>query len=320
MKSIVDLLHHMSPERRTLALRLIAMAGLGLGLAVLADSFGSMNNLVTVLRQASLMFLLASGLSLVIIAGGLDLSIGANVSLSACLAGTVIAATGSSIAGVAVGAGCGTLIGIVNGWLIVGLRIPSFIATYGTMWILHGVTYWYMDGQTIHGMPSEFRMLGSGFFGGIPLPVYLMSLFLLAGTAFSQRTIWGQQIYAIGANPVAAKLSGIPVNHRMLLVYTMSGFMAGLASLVFLARLNSAEADLGEALTLQAIAAVLIGGTSLFGGRGTLAGTLLGSLILAIVLNGMNLLGISANWQPFITGVIVIVSVLFDSLGRRRRA
>jgi ribose transport system permease protein len=143
-------------------------------------------------------------------------------------------------------------------------------------------------------------------------------IFLAIGTFFAQRTTWGQQIYAIGANPVAARLSGIPVNRRLLMVYAVSGAMAGLASIVFLARLNSAQADIGESLTLPAIAAVLIGGTSLFGGAGTVFGTFVGALILTLVLNGMNLLQVNASWQPFVTGIILILTVWLDMKSRQR--
>ena len=164
--------------------------------------------------------------------------------------------------------------------------------------------------------PPAFRALGSGYWLSVPIPVYLMFGFLALGIVFARYTTWGQEIYAIGANPVAARLSGVPVNRRLVLVYTVSGAMAGLASLIFLARLNSAEGDIGEPLTLPAIAAVLIGGTSLFGGVGTVTGTLVGALILTLVLNGMNLLAIDANWQPLVTGAIVILAVALDVLTR----
>src|SRR5258707_14092380 len=157
----------------------------------------------------------------------------------------------------------------------------------------------------------------SGYLFGLPTPVYLLLVFLAIGTIFAQRTIWGQEIYAIGANPVAARLSGIPLTRRLLLVYAVSGTMAGLASLIFLARLNSAEADIGETLVLPAIAAVLIGGTSLFGGVGSVFGTLVGALILTLVLNGMNLLAINASWQPLVTGVIVVLAVYLDNLTQK---
>lgn len=308
----------LSADARSFVYRLAALGVLCALLAVASDAFLTTGNLINVLRQASLLFLLASGLTLVILTGGLDLSVGANVAMSACLAASVIKSTGSPLLGVGVGLGCGTLIGLANGLLVARLRIPPFIATYGMLWVLHGLTYWFMAGETIHGFPPEFRAIGSGYLWGVPIPVFLMLAFLFVGIAVAQKTTFGQEIYAIGANPVAARLSGVPVSRRLILVYVISGAMAGLASLVFLARLNSAEGDIGEALTLPAIAAVLIGGTSLFGGVGRVSGTLIGAIILTLVLNGMNLLTISANWQPLVTGVIVVLAVFFDTLSRRR--
>lgn len=308
----------LSADSRAFVGRLLALAVLCALLSVSSDAFLTLGNLLNVLRQASLLFLLASGLTLVILTGGLDLSVGANVAMSACLAASVMKATGSTMLGVGAGLGSGVLIGLANGMLVAALRIPPFIATYGMLWVLHGLTYWFMAGETIHGFAPAFRAIGSGYLWGVPVPVFLMLAFLTAGTVISQKTTYGQEIYAIGANPVAARLSGVPVTRRLLLVYVVSGAMAGLASLVFLARLNSAEGDIGETLTLPAIAAVLIGGTSLFGGVGRVSGTLVGAILLTLVLNGMNLLTVSANWQPLVTGVIVVLAVFLDTLSRRR--
>jgi len=302
---------------RSVVFRLLALGLLCLALSLASDAFLTSANIVNVLRQAALLFLLASGVTLVILTAGLDLSVGANVAMSACLAATLMKSTGSIALAVFAGLSCGLLIGIANGLLITLIRIPPFIATYGMLWILHGITYWFMKGETIHGFPAAFRAVGSGHWLGIPIPVFLMMAFLLVGVVFAQRTRWGQEIYAVGANPEAARLSGVPVKRRLVLVYAVSGAMAGLASLIFLARLNSAEGDIGEALTLPAIAAVLIGGTSLFGGVGSVFGTLIGALILTLVLNGMNLLAINANWQPVVTGVIVVAAVFLDNLTRQ---
>jgi ribose transport system permease protein len=302
---------------RVTLLRLIALALIVITLSLTSEAFLTSNNVLNVLRQTALLFLLASGLTIVILTAGLDLSVGANIGLSACLAATIIKSTGSISLALLAGMGSGFLIGLINGGLIAFLRIPPFIATYGMLWILHGVTYWFMGGETIHGFPADFRAIGSGYLWGIPIPVFLMLAFLLVGMIFLQRTRWGQDIYSVGANREAARLSGIPVNSRLVLAYVMSGLMAGLASLIFLARLNSAEGDIGEAMTLPAIAAVLIGGTSLFGGVGTITGTLIGALILTLVLNGMNLLSINASWQPLVTGVIVIAAVYFDNLSNK---
>ena len=298
--------------------RIAGVVVLGLALALSTDAFLTANNLLNVLRQASLTFLIGSGVTLVILAAGLDLSIGANVGLSACIAAAGMKATGSIALGVAAGLTCGTAIGIMNGLMVTMLRLPPFIATYGMLWVLHGITYWYMAGQTIYGFPPGFRSIGSGYLLGIPVPVYLMAACLVVGSVFVRYTTYGHEIYAIGANAEAARLSGVPVRARLNLVYTLSGAMAGLAALVYLARLNSAEADIGEPLMLPAIAAVLIGGTSLFGGVGGLAGTMVGAILLTLVLNGMNLLSIHSNWQPLVTGVIVLLAASLDLVTRRR--
>jgi len=307
-------------ELSALFYRLFVVLLICLVLSSLSEAFLTTNNLLNVLRQASLLFLMASGLTLVILTAGIDLSVGANVGMSACLAGTVLISTGSTTLGFLTGLCSGALIGLANGLLVTFLRLPSFIATYGMLWILHGITYYFMAGATINGFSKSFRMIGSGYWLGIPVPIYIMIFFLIIGSLFTKYSIFGQQVYAIGANPVSARISGVPVTKRLLLVYVISGITAGLASLVFLARLNSAEGDIGEALTLPAIAAVLIGGTSLFGGVGTLFGTLIGALILTLVLNGMNILSIDGNLQALVTGVIIIASVLLDLIFRRKNA
>jgi ribose transport system permease protein len=303
---------------RRLVYRLAAVALIGAALSVTTASFLTVTNVLNVLRQASLTFLIASGLTLTILTAGLDLSVGANVGLSACLAGTVMQSTGSVALGAATGLAFGAGVGVLNGLMVTMLRLPPFIATYGMLWTLNGVTYWFMGGDTIHGFPAGFRTLGSGYWLGVPVPIYLMAAFLLAGAVFTRYTTHGHEVFAIGANREAARLSGVPIRSRINLVYVLSGAMAGLAAVVYLARLNSAEADIGEPLTLPAIAAVLIGGTSLFGGVGSLLGTLIGALTLTLVVNGMNLLAIDASWQPLVTGVIVILAVWIDVVTRQR--
>src|SRR3974390_3292566 len=200
----------MSGDVMQMLYRVLALLLLGAVLTALSDVFLTANNILNVLRQTALLFLMASGLTLVILTAGLDLSIGANVALSGCLAASVIKITGSPLLGIATGIGCGFIIGLANGVLVTALRIPSFIATYGLMWVLTGIPYYYIAGGTIHGFPPGFRQLGRGHLFGIPVPGYFLVLFLMIGVLFAQRTIWGQQIYAIGANPIAARLSGVP--------------------------------------------------------------------------------------------------------------
>jgi len=303
---------------KNVAYRLIAVLVIALVLTFRTDVFLTSANVLNVFRQASLTFLIASGLTLTILTAGLDLSVGANVGLSACLAATVMKATNSVALGAVAGLAFGSFVGVLNGLMITLLELPPFIATYGMLWTLNGVTYWFMGGETIHGFTPGFRALGSGYWLGVPIPIYVMAAFLLVGGIFTRYTTFGQEVYAIGANREAARLSGVPVRARLNLVYILSGAMAGLAAIVYLARLNSAEADIGEPLTLPAIAAVLIGGTSLFGGVGSLTGTLVGALTLTLVVNGMNLLAVDASWQPLVTGVIVILAVWIDVVVRQR--
>jgi ribose transport system permease protein len=313
----VPVISRLPPETTHLAMRLAAVFILGLVLATLTSAFLSAINLLNVLRQAALLFFMSSGLTLVVLTAGLDLSIGATIGLSACVAGTVIKGAESPWLRAATALGIGASVGLLNGLMVSLLRIPSFIATYGMLWVLQSLTYTFMAGNTAYGFPHDFRQLGNGYVLGLPVPVIVMAALLLLGTIFAQRTVWGQQIAMIGANPIAARLSGVPVKRRLILVYVLSGLAAGFAALVYLARLNSAEADIGDSLTLPAIAAVLIGGASLFGGVGTLAGTFIGALILTLVLNGMNLLHVDGNWQPLVTGVIIVAAVWLDLLGQR---
>ena len=304
-------------EIPALTYRLLAVALIGLALAAGTDAFLTVDNVLNVLRQTALLFLIASGLTLVVLAGGLDLSVAAIVGLSACLVATVVQSTGSVPLGVAAGCAIGTAVGLLNGLIVAKLKLKPIIATYGMLWVVNGATYWYMGGETIYGFPEGFRAIGSGYWLGVPVPVYLMAGVAALGVVFTRSTTWGREIYAMGANQLAAHLSGVPVAPRLILVYTLSGAMAGVAGVVYLARINSAEAGIGDALLLPAIAAVLVGGTSLFGGSGGMSGTLIGALILTLVLNGMNLLVIDSNWQPLVTGSIILVSAGIDTVSRR---
>ena len=211
----------MSRTVAQLLARVLAVLALCAVLALLSDAFLTRGNMVNVLRQTSLLFFLASGLTLVVLTAGLDLSVGANISLAACVAGTAMKATGEPLLGAALGLGIGAAVGLCNGLMVAVLRIPSFIATYGMLWVLQGAAYAYMAGQPVYGFPRAFRVIGIGTVGGIPVPILLMAAVLALGSVFTARTIWGQQIYAIGANAVAARLSGVPVKRRLILVYLL---------------------------------------------------------------------------------------------------
>ena len=301
------------------ASRLTALILLSLVLAVLSPHFLTGGNAINVLRQGALQFILSAGLTLCVLTGGIDLSVGAVLGLSACL-GAAMISSGHLAAGIAAAVAAGAGCGVVNGVMIARVRLPAFIATYGMLWIAQGLAYVFMKGEVIHGFPPTFRVLGAGYVAGIPVPVLVMVVLLGVLHVLLHHTPFGRAIYAIGGNPTAARLSGMPVVRHLVAVYALSGALAGFAGLVVIARVNAVDSSVGEDLLLASIAAVCLGGTSLFGGVGGIAGTAVGSLILALVVNGLNLLNVKTFWQPFVLGTIVIVSVLADQLASGGRS
>jgi ribose transport system permease protein len=304
------------PERFfVLASRLAGLALLCLLLSFASPHFLTWQNLINVARQASVQFLLSAGLTLCVLAGGIDLSVGAVLGLSACL-GAALIASGRTATGIAAAVGVGALSGLANGLVVAYVKLPPFIATYGMLWIAHGLAYVFMKGEVIHGFPPAFRFVGAGYVGPIPAPIVVMLVVLGLLHLMLHRTPLGRAIYAIGGNPTAARLSGMPVQRRLVAVYALSGLLAAVAGLVVIARINAADSGTGEDLLLSSIAAVCLGGTSLFGGYGGVAGTAIGSLLLALVVNGMNLLSVQTFWQAFVIGAMMILSVLADQLAR----
>lgn len=297
--------------------RAAVVAALVILLALASPHFLTSDNLVIILRQAALQFLMSAGLTLVVLTGGIDLSVGAVLGLSACV-GAALIAKGLVAAGIAAALVVGLACGLVNGALVAYVGIPAFIATYGMLWVAHGLGYVFMKGEVIHGFAPGFRSLGAGFLGGIPVPVLIAAGLLLVLHVVLHLTRFGRALYAIGGNPAAARLTGMPVKRHLVMVYGLSGVLAAFAGLVVIARVNAADSGTGEELLLTAIAAVCLGGTSLFGGVGGIAGTALGALILALVVNGMNMLNIATFWQAFAMGAIVILAVLADVLFKRR--
>ena len=301
------------------ASRLTALALLIGVLAALSPHFLTWPNGMNVLRQAALQFFMSAGLTLVVLTGGIDLSVGAVLGLAACVGASFLSG-GDIVSGVMAALVVGLACGAVNGLVISYGRVPSFIGTYGMLWIAHGLGYVFMKGEVIYGFPSAFRTIGTGFTGPFSTAVVLAGALLLVLHVLLHRTKLGRSFYAIGGNANAARLSGMPVKRRVFYAYVLSGLLAGFASLVVIARTNAADAGLGEELLLPAIAAVCLGGTSLLGGVGGIAGTAIGSLILALVVNGMNLLSVNTHWQAFVMGAIIITAVLADELVGRRTA
>lgn len=306
--------HGLSPDRLFVVLsRATALVLICVVLAALSPNFLTWSNIINVLRHAAPLFLMSAGLTLVVLTGGIDLSVGSVLGLAACIAASIIT-SGNLAFGIAAALAVGLACGLVNGALVAYAHIPSFIVTYGMLWIANGLAYVFMKGEVIYGLPAPFRTIGTGFLGPVPVPVLIMLAAMVVLHVLLHRTRVGRGIYAIGGNPVAARLSGMPVQRRLVFVYAMSGLMAAFAALVIIARTNAADVSLGEEQLLPAIAAVCLGGTSLFGGVGGIAGTAVGALILALVLNGMNLLGVKTFWQAGVLGLIILLSVLADQL------
>jgi ribose transport system permease protein len=297
--------------------RLVALVMIVVVLSLASPQFLSMGNFVNVLRQAALQFLMAAGLTIVVLTGGIDLALGAVLGLAACLAASLIS-QGQLVWGIVAALLASLACGTMNGVLVSYARIPAFIATYGMLWIAHGLGYVFMKGEVIYGLPEGFRFIGAGFVAGIPVPVLIAVALLVLLHVMLHGTVFGRAIYAIGGNPSAARLSGMPVQRRLVAVYALSGLLSGFAALIVIARINAADASIGEDLLLPAIATVCLGGTSLFGGVGGIVGTAIGALILALVVNGMNLLGVQTFWQSGMMGAIILASVLADQLGGAR--
>lgn len=305
-------------ERALIALsRVVAVSLLVIGLSLVSPHFLSIDNIINVLRQSVPLFILSAGLTLVVLTAGIDLSVGAVLGLAACIAGSFIAG-GNTAVGIVLALSAGLACGLINGVLVAYARIPSFIATYGMLWIANGMAYVFMKGEVIYGLPTSYRFIATGKILGVPTPIAIGTAVLLLLYVVMKRTAFGRAVYAIGGNPLAARLSGMPVQPYLVLVYTLSGLLSACAALIIIARTNAADVSLGEEQLLPAIAAVCLGGTSLFGGVGGIVGTAIGAIILSLVLNGMNLLGIMTFWQAGVLGAIILLSVFVDQMAERR--
>ena len=287
-------------------------------LGILSDHFLTFDNLINVFRQSAVNALVSLGQLLVIITAGIDLSVGSIMGLSCVLAALMLKAGVPPAIALAGSLAIGAALGCVNGTLLTKLRLPHpFIPTLGMMNVARGLALVISGGFPISELPSGFRFWGAGSVLWIPAPVILVLFFCALFHIFLTRTTVGRDIYAIGGNPHAAMLSGVPVDRRLILVYTLSGMMAGAASIVLAGRMNSGFPLAGSGAELDAIAAVIIGGASFFGGVGTVGGTLVGALIMGVLRNGLNLLNVSASWQTVVIGVVIVGAVLVDVIRKR---
>ena len=319
---------------------LIALILLSAFLSFATPYFLTVSNLTNVVRQSSITAILAVGQTLVIISAGIDLSVGAIAALSACVA-AVLMTQQVNIAGITFGPIdlwlgilialiVGILAGMLNGFIINKGRIPDFIATLGTLAIFRGVALLITGGLPVPShltatelkgyLPEEMIWLGSGSVLGIPVTGVIALVTVAIGWFILRYTAFGRSTYAVGGNKEAARVSGINIDRTKLAVYTFCGLMCAVGGIVLSGRLNSANALMADAENLNSIAAVVIGGTNLFGGEGGVIGSLIGALIMGVLANGLNLLNVSAFWQRIVQGAVIIIVVIFDQWRRRRFA
>jgi ribose transport system permease protein len=321
------------PDHKALFARfrsLLALALMVLVLSLLSDRFLTPENGWNILRQISVNLCLSVGMTLVILSGGIDLSVGAILGLAGAVAAGLLKSgvalpgtdlmlqfttSGAILAAILVGAAAGG----VNGLAITRFGLPPFVATLGMLSIARGLTMLWTGGFPITGLGDGFGHLGTGVFLGMPVPVWIMVGLTLVFVVVTRRTRFGRHLYAVGGNERAARLTGLNVPRIKLAVYTLAGALAGVAGLIVTARLDSAQPNAGLGYELDSIAAVVIGGTSLSGGRGSIWGTVLGCLIIGVLNNGLFLLNVSPFWQQVIKGLVILLAVAIDKLNARQR-
>ena len=283
--------------------------------------FVTVKNLFNVLRQISTNLLLACGMTMVIILGGIDLSVGSIIALSGVLAAGCVSRYNLPIgAAFLVGIIIGVIFGLFNGFVISKTTIPPFIVTLATMNIARGLAGVYTGGSPVRVVSKEWQWLGAGYAAGIPVPVIIMVIVFIISMLILNRTRVGRYIYAVGGNPLAARFSGINVAKVKFLVYSYSGVMAGIAGIILASRMYSGQPTAGEGAEMDAIAAVVVGGTSMSGGSGKLSGTLIGALIIGILNNGLNLMNVNSFWQTVVKGVVILLAVMIDFFRTKDKA
>jgi ribose transport system permease protein len=285
----------------------------------LSPNFLTAGNIVNIFRQASINIVLATGMTFVILTGGIDLSVGSILAVSAVVSVLISLLPAFGWAGAIAGLLTGLLLGLVNGSLITFLDVPPFIVTLGSLTALRGIAFLVANGTTVLNRNLNFAWLGNNYVGPVPWLVIIALLTVVVSWFILRQTVLGVQIYAVGGNERAARLTGIKVNRVLLFVYGVSGLLAGLAGVMSASRLYSATGMLGQGYELDAIAAVILGGTSFTGGIGTIGGTLLGALIIGVLNNGLTLLNMSYFWQLVVKGLVIIAAVIIDRLRRRSR-
>jgi ribose transport system permease protein len=290
-------------------------------LSIASPVFLSADNLYNIGVQTSYTAVIAIGVTLVIITAGIDLSVGSVAALSGVVGVVLMAKAGfpvvlAILGGILVGAACG----LVNGLLVSVAGLNPFIATLGMLSVARGMVYIPTNAKSVFGVPDSFRLLGQGVIGSIPIPIIVVAVVAVAGYVVLARTKLGRYAYAMGSNREAARLSGIPIRRYLTVVYVISGALAGFGGMIASSQVASGQPNFGIGLELDAIAAAVIGGASLFGGQGTVVGTLIGAFLIALIRNGSVLLDVNIYYQQVIIGVVIWVAVLWDQYRRRRLA
>lgn len=283
-------------------------------LTVMNPIFLSTDNIINIARQISMVAIVAIGMTFVLIIGEIDLSVG-HIS---CLSGIIVAKC--LVSGMSIPMSClmallvGALLGFANGFIVTQFKIPSFIVTLGMDNIAYGIVLVITNAYPITGLPEDFKFIGRGYVGIIPVPVIIMAICYAIGIVCLKYFKFGRNMFAIGGNPEAAILSGIAVKNNKIAIFTLCGLTAAISGVILSSRLFSGQPTSGTSFTMDAIASCVIGGTSTTGGKGRLWGTFIGALIIGIIDNGMTLLGISTNWQYIVKGAIIIIAVGLDSI------
>ncbi|MDN3954827.1 ABC transporter permease [Sporolactobacillus laevolacticus] len=302
----------------------VALILLVIVVSIMSPSFLQPSNLLNLLRQVSINALIAFGMTFVILTAGIDLSVGSILALTGAITAELIVNGTPVWLAIIVGILLGVILGVFNGLLIAYGKAAPFIATLATMIIYRGATYVFTNGNPIAGANMNnsffFQFMGRGYLVGIPFPVIIMVIAFVILYVFLHKTAFGRQTYALGGNERAAFVAGVKTKKVTILIYLISGFMAALAGMILTSRLSSAQPDAGTAYEMDAIAAVVLGGTSLAGGKGRLFGTLIGALIIGALNNGMNLLGISSFYQQIVKGIVILIAVLMDRRSNNKAA
>ena len=296
---------------------LVFLAVLVAAFTLASDKFLSATNLEAILVSVAVLGTVALAVNQVILCGEIDISTGSMMGLCAVAAGAVAVSYGGLILPLLAGVAVGALAGAVNGFLVTVGRIPSIIVTLGMLYALRGVILLVTGGTWITGIPESARVLGTGSILGIGYPVILLFVLFLIVELISRHSTWGRNVFAVGGNRRAARFAGLPINRVRFLAFVLVGVFVGIASVVYLGRAGSVQTNTGTGLELQAVAAVVIGGTSISGGRGSSLAALTGAVLIGVILNGLVLLGVPGIWQQAVLGALILLAVATDVLRRR---